>query len=173
MRHDKVENKDIEITVPPEIRAGIKPLQVIHELDFKTPNEPHKGFTSNTGVFILRPTIALGTVNAAVVATVDSVNMKDGKITISFVPKVGKSQRVILLLNQFNPPGNKAARSYNFQAPLDNGITNQNIKETGSITFDFKGVAEGSYLVRVSVNGAENELEVNGQGIFNEPKKDI
>ncbi len=171
--HDKVEQDNIQISVLPDIRAGIKTLQVIHELDFGTPNEPHKGFSSNTGVFILRPTITVDTVNAGVVATVDGVDIKDGTIKIDFTPKVGKSQRVVLLFNQFNPPAGKPARSYSFQAPPDNGITVQGIEETDSITFDFAGVVEDSYLIRVQVDGAENELEVDGQGKFINPQKDI
>jgi hypothetical protein len=65
-----------------------------------------------------------------------------------------------LLLNEFNPPSNRAVRRYSFEAPPDNGIQDD-AETTASITFAMSGVASDEYLLRVQVDGAESPLTVD------------
>jgi hypothetical protein len=67
---------------------------------------------------------------------------------------------VVLLLNEFNPPSDRAVRAYRFEAPPDNGIEDD-ADATASITFAITGVVPGHYLARVQVDGAESPLTVD------------
>jgi len=131
------------------LRAGVQGVQVIHKIMMGKPPAPHRGVESNVAAFVLRPRIAD-------VETSDSTGVK-----VTFDPKVGKTQRVVLLLNEFNPPPDRLPNAYTFNAPKDNGITDENITETAIISFPISGVKPGEYLVRVQVDGAESPLTVD------------
>jgi hypothetical protein len=137
---------ELEATLAADLRAGVQTVQVIHDLDFGTPNELHRGFESNAAAFVLRPTITTPTF----------ANGTPKTITLTFNPKVGRSQRVSLLLNPLLSVG---ANTYRFDAPLHNGITTVAQEETTSISFSIKDVPIGKYLVRAQVDGAESPLE--------------
>ena len=110
---------------------------------------------------------------------VSGVTLIDGELTLDFAPLVGKAQRVKLLLNDFNAPDARPARAYSFNAPPDNGITDEAQTETGSIAFELQGVAAGDYLARVQVDGAvsalqrENDNNSPAFNQFNGPKATI
>jgi hypothetical protein len=170
---EKIGDDRIEVAVPPGLRAGINTVRVIHELDFKTPSEPHHGFESNVGVFVLRPTITPTPLNVTG-SVVGGHTMKKGMLRITFTPKVGKAQQVVAVLNQVDVPAGEIPRAYTFPAPLSNGITDPQIEETDTIDIPFNNVAEGAYLVRVQVAGAENELGIDGAtGRYNAPRVDV
>lgn len=143
---DILANK-IRLPVPAGVRAGVQSVQVLHRLMMGTPPTEHAGFESNAAPIVLRPVIAVNNASAA-------------EIELGFTPAVGKSQRVILLLNEFNAPSTRAPFAYTFNAPKDNGITAPNVDETATITFPIAGVAAGDYLVRVQVDGAESVLTI-------------
>ena len=168
---DKIKNDEIILTLPADLRAGINTVRVVHELDFKTPKEPHKGFESNIGIFILRPAISNPGTENVISSTVNGTVFKNGNLKADFVPKIGKEQKVALMLNQYNTPSGKTPAAYNFDAPLNNGITDPDIKETATIMIPFEKVIEGEYLVRVMVDKAESELGFdNATGLYNSPK---
>jgi hypothetical protein len=149
--NDLGENQ-IKISLPPPLpdvlRAGIQSAQVVHEIDLGKPLKPHRGFESNIAAFILHPKITIP-------ATAS------GMLAITFDPKVGKSQRVTLLLGERNPPPDRPARSFNIAAPPENGITVSGQTDTATITFALAGVTAGQYFVRVQVDGAESSLTVD------------
>ena len=91
-----------------------------------------------------------------------------GQVTVHFTPRVGRDQRVTLLLNEFNAPATRAARSFSFEAPKHNGVADPNT-ETDTVVFPISGVPAGDYLVRVQVDGAQSPL---GQvaGKYSSPK---
>jgi hypothetical protein len=76
---------------------------------------------------------------------------------------------VTLLLNEFDAPDTRSARSYSFPAPVDNGIGDPNVADTGTIVFPVTGIVAGDYLVRVQVDGAQSLL-APAAGKFNSPK---
>ena len=131
------------------LRAGVQGVQVVHPMMMGKPPTPHRGIESNVAAFVLRPTVTD-------VGAPDST-----EVTVTFNPELGKLQRVILLLNELNPPADRAPRAYSFKAPPDNGIEDEDVDETASITFPVTGVEPGEYLVRVQVDGAESPLTVD------------
>jgi len=129
------------------LRAGVLGLQVLHPVMMGMPEVEHYGVESNAKPFILHPTI-----------TVDSVSSSE--MTLTFSPEVGKTQRVIALLNEFDS-GSDTPRAYILKAPSNNGITSESVMETDSITFSLAEVVPGDYLLRVQVDGAESPLEID------------
>ena len=131
------------------LRAGVQGVQVVHPMLMGDPPTLHRGVESNVAAFVLRPTVT-------------GVEAPDAtEVTVTFNPEVGKTQRVVLLLNEFNPPSDRAPRAYSFKAPPDNGIEDEDVDETASITFSITGVEPEEYLVRVQVDGAESPLAVD------------
>jgi hypothetical protein len=61
------------------------------------------------------------------------------------------------LLNELNPPPDRAARAYSFEAPPRNGEGDP--AETDTLVFPISRVKSGDYLVRVQVDGATSPLE--------------
>jgi hypothetical protein len=172
--NDKIKSDEIIVTLPAGLRAGINTVKVVHELNFKTPKEPHKGFESNIGIFILRPVISNLAAEDVTSSTVNGTVYKSGNLKIDFSPKVSKEQKVVLMLNQLNPPSGKAPAAFNFNAPLNNGITDPHIDETSNIKIPFTGIVEGEYLVRVMVDRAESELNFDPvTGLYNSPKMNL
>jgi len=103
-------------------------------------------------------------------ATDPQTQLIDGEVTVKFSPKVGKPQRVRLLLNEFQAPNTRAPFGYVFAAPPNNKIVDPDV-ETDTIVFEIKHVAAAVYLVRVQVDGAESPLQrdtTEGSPTFNQ-----
>lgn len=151
-----VSNREIllELSSPPfsagKLRSGVTAVQVVHPMLLGDPPLLHRGVESNVAAFVLRPTIT----------ATDTTGTT--KLSVTFDPAVGRNQRVALLLNEFDPPDDRAARAYRFEAPADNGIEDDHVDATASIPFALTGVAPDDYLVRVQVDGAESPLTVDG-----------
>jgi hypothetical protein len=155
-----VSDTQIGVPLPGNLRAGLQGVQVVQHIQMGTPPAPHRGFESNVAAFVLRPSITASVSN--VQGSGNSPRSADLKV--DFNPKVGKTQRVILLLNEFQPPSERPARAYAFGAPPRNKATDPD--ETNSITLPISGIAPGVYLVRAQVDGAESPLgfdEATGQ----------
>ena len=155
-----VSDTQIGFPLPGNLRAGLQGVQVVHYIQAGTPPTPHRGFESNVAAFVLRPTITAAASN--VQGSGDGPRSAD--IDVDFDPQVERSQRVVLLLNEFQPPSDRPARAYTFSAPPRNEPTDPD--ETNSITVSISGVEPGTYLVRVQVDGAESPLgfdEATGQ----------
>lgn len=131
---DEVLEEKISITLPEALRAGVQSLQVIHQMMMGTPPEPHRGSESNVAAFVLRPTISIDETTKIV-----RIN-----------PTIGKSQRVVLLLNEL---AEKSPAAYTFVLPSRSADTNE-------IAVPDSGVKAGNYLVRVQVDGAQSPLVV-------------
>ena len=176
---------DVRITlpVPAGLRAGVQSAQVIHRLDLGTtsPDEPHWGFESNVSAFILHPLTDAPAVTAPSVSgvtptlvngapvVVDGVTLQSANVTVNAAPRIGRRQRVLLLLNELSAPATRPPRSYSFAAPTDNGIVAPNQPDTATIVFPVSFVAPGGYLVRLQVDGAESPLGVDATGKYASP----
>ncbi|MFH2102450.1 MAG: DUF4255 domain-containing protein [Chloroflexota bacterium] len=138
------------------LRAGVQGVQVVHRLMMGTPPIEHAGAESNVAAFVLRPTV---TAIAVPVSNhlVDGVTLCTDDVTLTFTPRVGVRQRVVLLLNEFTPPTTRPAWSYRFEVQF----TPPNPADTSvaSIVTRVVDVAAGDYLVRVQVDGAESPLD--------------
>jgi hypothetical protein len=137
------------------LRAGVQGVQVIQYLNMGTPETPHQGFESNVAAFVLRPTVTPGAVTIDASTVIDTVTYRDATIALTLDPKIGLDQRLVVLLNEFNPPSNRPARAYRFEiklpAPPPDPIT--------LVNAPVKSVAAGTYLLRVQVDGAESLLD--------------
>jgi hypothetical protein len=137
------------------LRAGVQGIQVIQYLNMGTPETPHQGFESNVAAFVLRPTVTPGAVTIDASTVIDTVTYRDATIPLTLDPKIGLDQRLVILLNEFNPPPNRPARAYRFEiklpAPPPDPI--------GTVNAQVKSVAAGNYLLRVQVDGAESPLD--------------
>lgn len=176
---DEVSENQIKFTLdmPPfavqSLRAGVQGVQVVHPLMMGTPPTEHTGKESNVAAFVLIPTI---TANAVPVSNhvVDGVTLCTNDITLNFTPRVGVNQRVVLLLNEFNPPLARPPFAYRFDVPF----TPPNPADTSvaSIETRVAEVAAGDYLVRVQVDGAESPLDPGADPdnpFFSDPKVTI
>jgi hypothetical protein len=134
-----VNDRQISVALPGALQPGVRTVQVIHDFDFGTPNEPHRGFESNVAPFILQPSI---TTAPPLIAA------RGSTLTLAFSPPIGREQSVALLVGDdaiplptrlpTDPP---AASSFGFDIPA---------------TF-----STGKFLLRVRVDGAESPLEVD------------
>ena len=138
--------------------AGAKGIQVVQEIAMGVPPTPRPVYRSNMVAVVLRPTIAVAVVGAA--------------LKIDFTPNIGRSQRLEVLLSEYNPPANRQARVYSFPGPPANGITDPATPDVATVTVPLKSVLTGSYLVRVQVDGAESPLGMTA-GVYATPKVDI
>ncbi|HEY0602267.1 MAG TPA: hypothetical protein VGD58_05105, partial [Herpetosiphonaceae bacterium] len=96
---------------------------------------------SNVAAFVLRPQL-------------NSANFSDGtdpRITVDAQPRVGLRQQATLLLHQVVAPPNQPLTYTLTPRPRD--------AESDPLIFDADGVDDGTYLVRLRVDGAESELE--------------
>jgi hypothetical protein len=155
----------IKILLPSQagvLRAGVQGVQVVHEIDLGKPPQPHRGVESNVAAFILHPKLDPVPVSPA-----------SGTITISFNPKVGRAQRVTLLLGESNPLAGTPGRAYSIAAPPENGLAATSQTETATIDFSLAGVTPGNYFLRVQVDGAESSLTVDASGKFAGPEVTI
>jgi hypothetical protein len=156
-----VSDTEIQLTLPAGLRAGVQGLQVIQPSMMGTPLAPHRGTESNLAAFVLHPKIKKLpgdipdiTVPAPVIA---GDGTRSANVTIKLSPNVSQPQRAVLFMNEFNPPGNRAARAYSFDSSPHNKTGDP--AETDTLVFPIHGVRDGVYLARVQIDGADTALE--------------
>jgi hypothetical protein len=153
---EQITDTEISLQLSSGLHAGVQGVQVIHQMLMGTPPTPHHGVESNVAAFVLCPTITPPTVaNAASHTVSDAANnwitLFAADVTVNVSPGVGKKQRVVLILNEFDPPKDRPARSYIFKAPPRD-------EDASLIVIHISDVVPGDYLVRVQVDGAESPL---------------
>jgi hypothetical protein len=140
---DLVSDRRLDVTLPVDLLAGVNTVQVIHELDFGIPSEPHRGFESNVAAFVLAPRITTTPEppRDAILAT------RGAPLLLALEPPVGPSQQVRLLIGDRaillapRPPTDPPAANLSFPIPADLPV--------------------GTFLLRVQVDGAESGLELS------------
>lgn len=159
---DQVTETEISLPIPAGVAAGVRGVQVIQPFLMGTPPVAHEGVESNAAPFVLRPTVA-GAVTSAPGGEPGVID-----VTVPLDPPVRKPQRVVLLLNEFQPPATRSRFAYSFEAPSRNQPASP--PTVAAITFPTVGVQPAEYLVRVQVDGAESVLGVDGTGQFASPR---
>jgi hypothetical protein len=167
-----VQPERIRAALPTGLAAGVHGVQVVHELQLGSPPVPHRWLESNAEAIVLRPRIqSVGLSSAA-----DQGNgFFSAVVDLTLDPAVGPEQRVVLLLNELvNTPGARP-RSYTFVAPPRPLSSPPSSPPSSStlIRVPISGVASGSYLVRVQVDGAESPLSTDSSGAFDGPQRSI
>jgi hypothetical protein len=153
-----VTNSRIDVTLPPDLPAGVNSAQIIEYLDFDTgaPTEPHRLFQSNTVPFILTPKLQVPAVPEPAFGTI----MRGTTFTVQVRPPVGRDQNVRLLL------GNGSIARVQ-PLPADPATTT-------SLPFvipdDFP---TGDFFVRVEVAGAQSNLKYDKIAGYTGPKVSI
>ncbi len=152
---EQIADTVISLPLPSGLQAGVQGVQVVHQMLMGQPPTPHPGVESNVVAFVLCPTITatVSNVTSHTVSDADHnwVTLFAADITVNVSPGVGKKQRVVLLLNEFDPPGDRPAHSYSFKAPPRD-------EDASLIVIHISDVAPGDYLVRAQVDGAESPL---------------
>ena len=150
-------NELLQVTVPPELQAGMQSVQVIQPIYMGLPpvRHDHVEFESNVAAFVLRPTINKS--NGTYQITASST-----EVTLHVSPTIGKNQRVVLLLN---PISQDLSTTYTFLAPSRS-------EDTNTITIPIHDVSSGDYLVRIRVDNAESVLDIEN-GAYTGPKVTI
>jgi hypothetical protein len=146
---EQISDNRIDLTLPASLRAGVQRLQVIHRAWGDAPGVTRRRAESNVAAFVLHPTITIVEMSS------------QASLTVRLEPAVGRRQRLILWLNEYNPPAGRPAYAYSFDAPAQNGIEDAEAAETNTVAFALAGVEPGDYLVRVQVDGAESPLELD------------
>ncbi|MGF1939393.1 MAG: DUF4255 domain-containing protein [Nostoc sp. ChiQUE02] len=154
----EVKETQISLLVPADLYACVQGIQVVH-LTMGNAGQTDRIVESNVAAFVLHPTIT------AFVAQVENSgdNLRTAEITVKFQPKVGKAQRVVLLLNEVL--GDSPVAYSFFVAPRT--------QDTDAIAIPVKNVKPGTYIVRVRVDGAESPLHKNQSGAYDSPQVTI
>jgi hypothetical protein len=134
-------------------------VQVLHDLDFDTANEPHRGFQSNAAAFTLRPAIVAG---APQNVTPLGGGFFSADLDVTFTPEVGREQRVTLLFNETPaPPAPQQGAGFSFDAP-DRLPSDPDTRPTLTVPLD--RIRAGTYLLRARVDAGESELQAAPSG---------
>jgi len=126
------------------LRAGVQGIQVLQRY-----SETSKRFRqSNLLPFILFPQI-----EKIEIANLETIDNEFYSLSISILvnPTVGKTQRVVILLNQIaivDPA------EYILDIPT-------RFEDSNQITTDIQKIRSGDYLVRISIDGVENLLHID------------
>jgi hypothetical protein len=147
--------KDNELLLPlslvPEdlLRAGVQSLQVIHPRELGADRGSHqRGAESNAAPFVLRPQVtAVG--QGEVMEVEDGIHSTELRVTLN--SRVHPDQRVIAVLNGWSTAD---PQSYLFEALKRDAVSH-------SIVVPIDNIRSGDYLVRLLVDGAESQLEVD------------
>ena len=168
-----ISDKRIIFPIPAALQAGVQGVQIIHRILMGSPEELHRGVESNVAAFVLSPRIeAINITN--VQGTGNNPRSADLELTVK--PAVRETQRVVLILNEFNstplsPPVTSPPLSYSFNAPPMALLSPPG--PTENLTIPIKGVEAGDYLVRVQVDGAESPLGTDSANRYNSPEVTI
>ena len=137
------------------LRAGVQGLQVVHRISMGSPPTPHRGPESGVAPVVLRPTITARQVKNPVEE--NGSGRFSATVELTMAPRVGKVQRLSLLLNEFGAPSTRAPHAYVFDAPSRDLPAAPD--SVATVDVPIQGVAGGDYLLRVLVDGAESLLE--------------
>jgi hypothetical protein len=165
--------------LPAGLHSGVKGVRVLQRIRMGDPETDHRGFESNVAAFVLRPTVTNGPLIPpadvlGLVATTETIDgvptpVRAGMLRLAFDPRVGRGQRVTLLLNEFDAAPGTTPHAYTFAAPSGNGLPD-GVPDTATVDVPFAHVVAATYLVRVQVDGAESVLAQDGTGLFTAPR---
>jgi hypothetical protein len=134
-----ISDSQIVATLPGGLSAGVNTVQVVQQLTFGTPADPHSGFESNVVPFMLAPQIT----------TPQPLSIKVGTtLTLAVNPPVGRTQRATLVIG---------VQSITIPARPATGPAT-----TGTLDFPIPAnFPTGAFPIRLQVDGAPSPLEVD------------
>lgn len=154
---EDIKETQISLKLPDDLYAGVQAIQVVH---LAMGNGEHReNLASNVAALIIHPQISV-----SLHQVVDSAaDLRSVEITVKFHPKVGKTQRVVLLLNEISSL-NSLAASIVVPSPHE---------DTDVMNIVVNNIKPGNYLVRVQVDGVASQLEINQTGEYHSPQVTI
>ncbi|MBD2504725.1 DUF4255 domain-containing protein [Anabaena azotica] len=154
---EDIKETQISLKLPDDLSAGMQAIQVVH---LTMGNGGHReNLTSNVAALIIHPKISV-----SLHQVIDSsVDLRSVEITVKFHPKLGKTQRVVLLLNEISSLNN-LAQSIVVPSPDE---------DTDVMNIVVNNIKPGNYLVRVQVDGVASQLEMNQTGEYYSPQVTI
>jgi hypothetical protein len=160
-----ISDTTITFTLPASLPAGVHGIQVVHPVLMGTPPQPHTGVSSRSEAFVLSPRI----LSSQVLNVQGSGNApRSANIRLHVSPDITDTQRVLLLLNELNPPvPGVPPRAYSFQLLMSAVLSPPGSLDI--INIPITGVRAGTYLVRIQVDGAESPLGTASNGNYNSP----
>jgi hypothetical protein len=154
---EDIKDTQISLKLPDDLSAGVQSIQVVHL------TMGNAGYTenlaSNVVAFVVHPKISV-TVNQVINSTAD---LRSLEITIKLHPKVNKTQRIVLLLNEIST-ANSLVQSIAVPSPNE---------DTDVINITVNNIKPGNYLVRVQIDGVASPLEMNQTGEYHSPQVTI
>ncbi|MTJ08124.1 MULTISPECIES: DUF4255 domain-containing protein [unclassified Anabaena] len=133
------------------LKAGVQSLQIIHQTSATANIKDsfnYNNIESNVAPFVLRPTVTS-------VRTSNLSENNDGSYYVDVLVQVnlmiGKNQRIVLALNEWSV---ESPSAYLFDALKCQSDTNE-------ITIPIDKIKPGEYLVRLIVDGAESQLDID------------
>jgi hypothetical protein len=150
-------NLEIVVTIPTSVPAGTRPVQIVQSPLMGMPPVAHPGFSSNQVPLVLRPII-----NG--IHAVTTSPPQSSAFQVDVVPAVSDRQQVTLLLNRM-PPGSPQSYALD-RPPLP---WSDPPGQSGTISIPSAGVAPGTYLARLRVDGADSLLASDANGDFTGP----
>lgn len=149
------------VTLPAGLPAGIIGVELVRQLDIGAP-PPKDVNESNLGVFVHTPIFKLTAANLPdIVLGAASGNPPVRTLQVRLQPPTQPGQDVRVLLNE--KVVSAVSGGFNFPGTL--GAT----PATDPISFTLSGVPNGTYMVRVRVDGADTPLELDANGAFTGP----
>jgi Pvc16 N-terminal domain len=135
----------LSLVPPADLRAGIQSLQVVHP---SPGSDRHRGKESNATPFVLRPRLLEVELRQLSGAEDEE---RSGQLILHSNITVGAKQRVVAVLNEW---GSDRPASYLFDAPGRR-------EDSRQLTIPIAAVKPGEYLVRLMVDGAESQLQID------------
>jgi len=155
---DKQISVDLTTVAAGSLRAGVQAVQVIQPLLLGTPPVAHPGVESSAAAMTLIPRIT--SVSAANIQGSGS-ELRSADITVQLAPIVGRSQRVVLMMNEMVESD---AEAYRFAAESLSA-------DSGTLLISVSGIKAATYLVRIQVDGATSQLMTDaGSDAYFAPK---
>jgi hypothetical protein len=156
---EAVGDREIRAVVPAPVRSGLAGVRIEHRMLMGDPPEERSAGTSNIAPLVIVPRIrqAGGAYQVSVADVVATGDLRAGTLNVTVDPAVGNRQRVLVSLNQIDPPPDETPASYRF---ADASRDIEGAPETANaLSVPFVDVRAGTYLVRVQVDGAESPLD--------------
>jgi hypothetical protein len=155
---ENVTDREILIEIPRGVRAGLIGVRVEHRFVLDDDPTERPAGQSNIVPITLRPHIT--SVDADV--TGGDTDARTGTLNITVEPAIGVRQRVIVHLTMMGQDPEEERIAYSFaDEPRDvvEDPEEELSEETNDLSIPCVGVVAGTYLVRISVDGAESPLE--------------
>jgi hypothetical protein len=132
----------LSVTLVDAVPAGVQGVQVIHRTPAGPATPARVAARSNAVPILVRPTVDIGTVTA-------------GTVTLTVAPSLQPGQQAAVTLSRLGAI--PAALAFTLQAPAPGQ------PPAGTVELDRHEIPDGTWLVRLSVDGAESLPVLDGE----------